>query len=308
MKIDSCLILSAGLGTRMGPIGKILPKPLWPLFEKKILEVQISFAQSLGINKIFVNGHHCSDQLRIFLEQINQKKSQKINFLHEEELLGSGGGVHNLAEKESYKGNLLYLAGDQFYIFDKKYLEKSVEELSTNHSILFGLTVKKSEIYNRLILENNYLKNIEGPNSNSPVTFSGMGLINLNKLTPVKGISSFFDTIANYKENKIKVITPPKAEYWDFGTSKNYFDSCFRLLDSTESKFLEFCKKDNVFDLKIKKSDAYGVNSGKNLINLTKKKVINPQNQKAIVMEIQNDELEVKFPGIYLNEISERIT
>ena len=55
MKIDYCLILAAGFGSRMGEIGKILPKVLWHIFEKSLLELEIEYARSLGIKKIFIN-------------------------------------------------------------------------------------------------------------------------------------------------------------------------------------------------------------------------------------------------------------
>jgi NDP-sugar pyrophosphorylase family protein len=302
MKIDCCLILCAGLGTRMGPIGKILPKSLWPLFEKKILDLQISFAKSLGVEKIYINAHHCSEQIKNFIELFNKKNRIKVNFLHEPILLGSGGGVHNLAALEKYQGNLLYLAGDQFYFFDKKYLEIANNLLNENSAVLFGLNVNKSDPYNRLIVENGLLKSIEKPHESSSVTFSGMGLIELKKLKPCPGESSFFDSVANFKEQNIYIITPKNSEYWDFGTSKNYFDSCFRLLEVKDGPFLEFCKKEGIFE------KSYGTYQGKNLINLSKKRVNNPKDNKAIVIDYQGDLLEIQYSGIYLNDISERLS
>ena len=212
MKIDSCLILSAGFGTRMGPIGKILPKPLWPLFERKILELQIKFAQTLGIKKIYVNVHHCHAHMGQFIDIYNQNNSIKINLLHEPNLLGSGGGVHNLASYEKYTGVLLYLAGDQFYFFDQVYFELAKDLISSHGAVLFGLKVNKSDFYNRLFIENNILKKINGPESSSLITFSGMGLINLEKLKPTPGISSFFDSVANFKGKKIYIVTPDNSE------------------------------------------------------------------------------------------------
>ena len=43
------LILSAGFGTRMGPIGKALPKVLWPIFEEALLGIQIEYVNELKI-------------------------------------------------------------------------------------------------------------------------------------------------------------------------------------------------------------------------------------------------------------------
>lgn len=306
MKIDSCLILSAGFGTRMGPIGKILPKPLWPLFEKKLIELQITFAKSLGVERIYVNGHHCHAQLKEYIDLFNQKNSTKIIYLYEPVLLGSGGGVHNLARLEKYQGVLLYLASDQFYFFDREYFELAKNLIYNNGAVLFGLNVNKSELYNRLIIENNLLKGIEGPDSSSKVTFSGIGLINLEKLKPQEGISSFFDSVANFKDQRIYIITPKNAEYWDFGTSENYFNSCFRLLVEKNGRFLEFCKKENVFG-SYRNSDSYGKGGSKNLINLSKKRVENPNAEKAIVLDLKNDFLEIKFPGLFLNDIAERL-
>ncbi len=302
MKIDCCLILCAGLGTRMGPIGKVLPKSLWPLFEKKILDLQISFAKSLDVEKIYINAHHRFEQIKDFIDLYNRKNNIKVKFLHEPTLLGSGGGVHNLASLEKYQGNLLYLAGDQFYFFDKKYLEIAYNLLAENEAVLFGLNVNNSDLYNRLIVENGLLKRIEKPNQSSPITFSGMGLIELKKLKPCPGESSFFDTVANFKEQNISIITPKESEYWDFGTSKNYFDSCFRLLEVKDSRFLDFCIKEGIFE------KSYGTYLGKNLINLSKKRVDNPKDNKAIVIDYQGDLLKIQYPGIYLNEISERLS
>jgi NDP-sugar pyrophosphorylase family protein len=309
MKIDSCLILSAGLGTRMGPIGKILPKPLWPLFEKKILELQINFVLSLGIEKIYVNGHHCHAQLKEFIDLYNQKSAKKIVYLYESTLLGSGGGVHNVANLENYKGALLYLAVDQFNFFDRSYFDLAKNLISSHGAVLFGLDVDKSDIYNRLIIENNLMKGIEGPHSSSQVTFSGMGLINLEKLRAHPGVSSFFDTVANFNEQPIYIITPKNSDYWDFGTSENYLRSCFRLLEEKEGRFLEFCKKEGVFAPRQihQSSNSYGPFGSKNLINLSKKRVENPEEKKAIVLGIQKDLLEIKFPGLFLNEISEKV-
>jgi len=77
MQIDYCLILCAGIGTRMGPIGEVLPKPLWPIFESTILELQIKYAKEMGVKKIFVNGFH---QAEIIKEYLEKKKLTDIIF------------------------------------------------------------------------------------------------------------------------------------------------------------------------------------------------------------------------------------
>ena len=48
MKVDHVLILAAGKGTRMGKIGEIVPKVIWPVFNKSLLELQVAYARSLA--------------------------------------------------------------------------------------------------------------------------------------------------------------------------------------------------------------------------------------------------------------------
>ena len=87
MKTDCVFILAAGYGTRMGEVGKVIPKPAFPVFDKTLIEVLIIQLKELGFKKFFVNAHHQADYLKNHLTNI----SSEIKVLHEEELLGSGG-------------------------------------------------------------------------------------------------------------------------------------------------------------------------------------------------------------------------
>ncbi|MEI8348106.1 MAG: NTP transferase domain-containing protein, partial [Pseudomonadota bacterium] len=71
--VPHCFIMSAGMGTRMGEIGKVLPKVLWPVFEKKILDLQVSFAGRLGFQRIFVNTHHGAKEVEQYCQRLNPR-------------------------------------------------------------------------------------------------------------------------------------------------------------------------------------------------------------------------------------------
>jgi NDP-sugar pyrophosphorylase family protein len=121
MQIDYALILSAGLGTRMGAIGKKIPKVLWPLYFKTLLELQIRYCQERGVKKIYINTHFLHDEIVKFLE--NSKLQGLVTILYEDPLLDSGGAIHNLANRAeiNYNGNLLLVNGDQFLFFNDDY-------------------------------------------------------------------------------------------------------------------------------------------------------------------------------------------
>jgi mannose-1-phosphate guanylyltransferase len=84
MKVDYCLILAAGFGTRMGLIGKSLPKVMWPIFEKTLLETQIIYARKFNPRKIYINVHHQAD---IVVDYFQKKGiASDVEFLFEPEI------------------------------------------------------------------------------------------------------------------------------------------------------------------------------------------------------------------------------
>ena len=231
MKVDYCLILAAGFGTRMGPIGKKIPKLLWPLFNKVLLEYQIQYAKEyFGVQKIFCNTHYLAEEFKAY-------SHLDLEFLHEPEILDVGGGIHNLATQVGYKGSLLVISGDQFYFGDSDSLEKSLEIFQNNGNLLYGIEIAPNSAYNRLQLDSqNGLSGIVPPSSDAPsLTYSGVSLFNLAQLERSKGASKFFDTVAPFKQRRISVFNQfQRTEYFDFGTLERYLESAWELYSIIE--------------------------------------------------------------------------
>lgn len=256
MKIDYCLILSAGMGTRMGNIGKVLPKPIWPIFESSMLELQYLWAKKMGCKKVFINTHHLHFKIENFLKE---KNFSDLEAIHEETLLNTGGALYNLKKKKKLnKGTILVVAGDQFYFFEEKTWLKALEIVKRSHGALFGLTVDGSEnSYNELCLDNNLLKKIENYSKRhhdrkTYITYSGLSLINLEMLEDREGSLSFFDSVANFDKKNISVLIPQNQEYWDFGTNERYYRGIRSLFEDflrgKNTEFLKFCLNNNVFE------------------------------------------------------------
>lgn len=246
MQIDYALILSAGLGTRMGEIGKRIPKVLWPIYFKPLLELQIRYCQDMGIKKIYINTHYLHDAIVEFLQSSNLLDS--VTVLHENPLLDSGGAIHNLAARHevAYHGNLLLVNGDQFLFFEEKFWQEALSRIQECRAVLFGIRVDKNSGYNETVTEKNRLVEIRKntQKNNDYVTYSGLGLLNLEGLRPVAGVSRFFETVADFKSQSVELVVPSAFEYWDFGTADIYAQNIFKLKISGErqsrmGKFLE---------------------------------------------------------------------
>lgn len=251
MQIDYALILSAGLGTRMGEIGKSIPKVLWPIYFKTLLELQIRYCQDLGIQKIYINTHYLHEEIQEFLSKSSLLSS--VTVLHENPLLDSGGAIHNLAKREevNYHGKLLLVNGDQFLFFEKQFWTQAIARLGACRALLFGIMVDKNAAYNETITDSDRLieikKNTE--KNHNYVTYSGLGILNLDGLKPVVGISRFFETVANFHFENVEMLTPSSFEYWDFGTADIYSKSIFKLADKEQRKSLmgQFLEKHKAF-------------------------------------------------------------
>ncbi|MBC7711981.1 MAG: NTP transferase domain-containing protein [Rhizobacter sp.] len=248
MQIDHALILSAGLGTRMGDIGKKLPKALWPVFYKNLLELQVDYCHDLGIKRIFINTHFLSEEIENYVK--SDPKFARLIILHEDPLLDSGGAIHNMASRGdvNYSGNLLLVNADQFLFFDSKYFEEALSALENSRAALFGIIVDKGAKYNETVVVDDVLTEIKKSSGNSDyVTYSGLGILKLDGLNPIGGATKFFETVANFNKERIQFITPKKFEYWDFGTAEIYFESIkqiyFNVKESRPGMLMTFLKK-----------------------------------------------------------------
>lgn len=252
MQIDHALILCAGLGTRMGDIGKKLPKALWPVYFKSLLELQIKYCQGLGIERIFINTHFLAEEIENFI--LSRPHFQNITLLHEDPILDSGGAIHNMASRGdvNYMGNLLIVNADQFLFFDQHYYQSALHSLSSSRAVLFGIKVNRDAHYNETVLKNDLLVDIKKPDGLSDyLTYSGLGLLKLDNLYPVAGATKFFQTVANYHKEQVRFVTPEVYEYWDFGTADIYCENikkiALMLKDkyASESMILKFLKQYN---------------------------------------------------------------
>ncbi|MEW6408751.1 MAG: nucleotidyltransferase family protein, partial [Nitrospirota bacterium] len=86
-------ILSAGLGERLRPITDYIPKPLMPVLGKPVLQMLLEKVSSLPVNKIGINLHHKKNEIEEWIRK--STFIERIEFFHEETILGTGGALKN---------------------------------------------------------------------------------------------------------------------------------------------------------------------------------------------------------------------
>ncbi len=87
------MILAAGRGTRLGELGKTIPKVLVDVGGVPLLSRHLAYLERHGIRRVLVNAHHLGEQVEQFLAAYQGPLETKC--VVETELLGTAGGVRN---------------------------------------------------------------------------------------------------------------------------------------------------------------------------------------------------------------------
>jgi N-acetyl-alpha-D-muramate 1-phosphate uridylyltransferase len=72
--INTAMILSAGLGTRMRPITNVMPKPLIKVAGKALIDYIFEYCRDGGVNQAVVNVHYLADQIEAHARAVSTPK------------------------------------------------------------------------------------------------------------------------------------------------------------------------------------------------------------------------------------------
>jgi mannose-1-phosphate guanylyltransferase len=111
------MILTAGLGTRFKPITDYIPKPLIEIIDKPIIDFSIAQLRRFGIKEIILNIHHKKELIIEYFKANQEFDDMRIEFSHENELLGTSGGVKK-AEPFFDEESFILLNSDMLFNLD----------------------------------------------------------------------------------------------------------------------------------------------------------------------------------------------
>ena len=103
------VILAGGLGTRLKPFTEIIPKPLLPIGESSVLEIQILTLAKHGAKEIFVATNYRAAYVEAFLASA-QRHGVAVRISRESKPLGTCGPVSLL--KSELREPFLLMNGD----------------------------------------------------------------------------------------------------------------------------------------------------------------------------------------------------
>ena len=134
------MVLAAGLGKRLRPLTFETPKPLAPVVNRPVMEHILALLARHGYREVIANLSHLGDQIR---ERFGDGSAHglELTYSEEPELLGTAGGVRNVADflTGGEDPSFLIISGDALTDIDLG----PMREFHESHGGIGTLAVKK---------------------------------------------------------------------------------------------------------------------------------------------------------------------
>lgn len=233
------MVMSAGVGSRLDPLTKSVPKPLVPICNKPVMDILLENLRSIGVRDVVANTYYLAEQ--IVARYIKNDLGINFNYITEETLSGTAGGVK--------KCQFFFNEGEDFFVLSadgvtNADLMKGMEIHKKSGAIAtigvkpvkeedipnFGVVVTDSDGY---ILEFQEKPAIKDAKSN--LINTGIYIFNY-KIFDYIPVGEFYDFAKNVfpkllEDHAINVF--PVEEYWsDIGTLDQYRQSTLDLFEN----------------------------------------------------------------------------
>jgi NDP-sugar pyrophosphorylase family protein len=216
------MILCAGSGTRLGAITATVPKCMVPLGGVPLLEYTIEWLRDQGVSSYVVNLHYLPDTVIRYFGDGTERGIQ-IRYSREEEVLGTAGGVKNVASEFVEDSPFLIWFGDNLSHCD-------VRRMETLHRQHGGLAT--IAIYQR-----------EDPSSSGVVEFDDRQRITRFREKPGRN-----EAFSKWVNAGIMICEPRVLELIPQGFSDFGHDVLPRLLEEPEGIFAySLCDDESLF-------------------------------------------------------------
>ncbi|MDG6223029.1 MAG: nucleotidyltransferase family protein [Candidatus Bathyarchaeota archaeon] len=92
-KIQYGVIPAAGRGTRMGYLSHILPKCLFPIYDKPFIHANVEKMVDLGVKTIYIIVNYQKDKIKEYFELIENQIDAELKFIEQKKLLGIANAI-----------------------------------------------------------------------------------------------------------------------------------------------------------------------------------------------------------------------
>jgi NDP-sugar pyrophosphorylase family protein len=215
------VILAGGLGTRLKPFTEVIPKPLLPIGEKAVLEIQIEHLKKHGFDEIILATNYKSNYIENFFGD-GSRYGVRLLISREEKPLGTVGPLSLLKSKLT----------EPFVVMNGDVLSNinftNFYEFANKKNTLLSLSIKKIIMpydFGNIFFNDDFVLGIE--EKPDIVTFALAGIYIMKPgifdLIPENTYFGMDKLIKNMLSEKLPISKYELSEYWlDIGRIDDY--------------------------------------------------------------------------------------
>lgn len=250
----NAMLLTAGLGVRMLPLSRTLPKPAIPVLGRPIVTHILERLARAGIERAVLNLHHLPDVVRRAVEDSDAAMLPAVEFSHEEEILGTAGGIGKAAPSLRGAGPILIHNGDFLSDIDISAVMKSHMRSRMAATLVLapsrtGYSTVDVDGEGR-VLSLAGLPEVETGRVVGSYLFTGCHVMDESLLDaiPVGTASDIVrDLYRGLAEEGRLGFCLHRGFWWEFGSPELYLDGSLALLDLPDENRREVAACDPVF-------------------------------------------------------------
>jgi NDP-sugar pyrophosphorylase family protein len=215
------VILAGGLGTRLKPFTEAIPKPLLPIGEKAVLEIQIENLKKYGFTDIYLATNYKSEYIRNFFGD-GSKYGVNLIISKEDKPLGTAGPLTLL--KSELTEPFLVMNGDILCSADYGKLYRFAFEKDTPLTISIKKLITPFEFGN-ILFNNDFVTSIEEKPDLVHYILAGIYVMKpeIFKYIPVDTYFGMDKLISVFLSQNKPVAKYELLEYWlDIGRIADY--------------------------------------------------------------------------------------
>jgi len=215
------IILAGGLGSRLKPFTESIPKPLLPIGEKAVLEIQIENLKKHGFDEIYLATNYKSEYIKNFFGD-GSKYGVKLKISKEEKALGTAGPLTLL--KNELESSFLVMNGDILSTVDYGNLYQFA---ATTNSLL-TISIKKLITpfeFGNILFKGDYVTSIQEKPDFVNYILAGIYIMkpDIFNYIPDNTYFGMDQLISSLIKNQLPVSKYELTEYWlDIGRIEDF--------------------------------------------------------------------------------------
>lgn len=223
--IKQAFVLGAGLGLRLRPMTEHMPKPLVPIFNKRLITFAMDHLRSIGVDSFVINTHRLPEQFDAVFGT-GEYEGLPVKLVHEPDLLETGGGIKNAEPSLRRDEPFVTYSGDILTDID---LQPLIDEhFASGNDVTLGL--REDGLSTDIALQDGRVTDIAGKfGIKGTCDFAGVAIWSpaIFERIPAKKKTSFIPVVQKWirEGGKIGGVPLNSGKWFNIGSRAGYLEA-----------------------------------------------------------------------------------